>query len=383
MQRRQFLKSTGRAAGALVFAPFVNRNRYLLFADPQAQYSIRAIELVGRSTVIDMLGLLTAADTQNPDMFTRANWERHRDSGITVFSPAYGYEGNAANAYDFRLRENAALNGFIATHDQWFMRIDSGEDLERVKGSGRVGIVLGSQDAAHFRSPSDVDLFHSLGQRVTGLTYNIRNLVGNGAFERRDDGLSDFGVAIIERMNRVGMAVDVSHSGDRTTLDAFDVSKRPVLITHANCRTLTPDHPRCKTDEAIKRLGATGGVMGITHARNFANNQEPTTIEDVLNHFDHVRTLIGSEHLGVGSDQDLDGADKDTPEQRKAAAAARARRDPRFRFRERMNIDGLDHDRRMFDLTEGLIRRKYSDREIEGILGGNFKRVLEQIWKPI
>lgn len=381
MRRRQFLKSAGYAGGALL-APFVSRRRYRLFAESPSQYSSRAIELIGRSTVIDMLGLLTAAQVRTPNTFTLATWQRHRNSGINVFHPAYGYEGTAASAFDFRLRQSALWNGFIANHDQWIMRVDSPEDLERVKESGKVGVLLGSQDATHFRSPADVDLFHSLGERVTGLTYNTRNLVGNGAFERRDDGISDFGVAIIERMNRVGMAVDVSHSGDRTTLDAFDVSKRPVLITHANCRSLTAEHPRCKTDEALRRLGATGGVIGITHARNFANNEEPTTIENVLNHFDHVRKLIGCEHLGVGSDQDLDGEDRRPLEERQRSAAVRAKRDPRYRFRERMNIDGLDHPRRMFDLTEGFIRRKYSDREIEGILGGNFRRVLEQIWRP-
>ena len=100
-------------------------------------------------------------------------------------------------------------------------------DLARVKRSGKIGVLLGLQDSEHFRRPEDVDFFHGLGQRVSQLTYNTRNMIGNGSTERRDDGISDFGVAIIERMNRVGMAVDVSHCGDRTTLDAFELSKKP------------------------------------------------------------------------------------------------------------------------------------------------------------
>ena len=384
MHRRQFLKLGSHAGGALLVAPFVNRNRYRLFADSQVQYSNRAIELVGRSTVIDMLGLLKGAAPpwlRNPDTFTASEWQRLRESGISIFHPAVGFGGNASGAFDFRLRGYALWNGFVANHDQWLMRVDSPDDLQRVKGSGKVGVLLGSQDATHFRSPADVDFFYSLGERVSGLTYNTRNVIGNGAFERRDEGISDFGVAIIERMNALGMALDVSHCGDRTTLDAFDLSKRPVLITHANCRTLVPGHPRCKTDEAIRRMGVKGGVMGITHMRNFTTNDEPTTIEHVLDHFDHVRTLIGPEHLGVGSDMDLDGEDRLPPDERKREEAARAKRDPRYRFRDRMNIDGLDHPRRMFDVTEGLLRRKYTDQEIEGILGGNFSRVLGQIWE--
>jgi len=158
----------------------------------------------------------------------------------------------------------ARWNGFIANDTDHFMRIDSLPDLKRVKKSGKIGIMLGLQNSEHFRRPEDVDFFRGLGQRVSQLTYNTRNLIGNGSTERRDEGISDFGVSIIERMNKLGMAVDVSHCGDRTTLDAFELSKKPVLITHSNCRALVPGHPRLKTDEAIKKVGQAGSVMGIT-----------------------------------------------------------------------------------------------------------------------
>jgi len=182
-----------------------------------------------------------------------------------------------------------------------------------------------------------------------------RNLIGNGATERRDDGISDFGVAIIERMNKVGMAVDVSHCGDRTTLDAFEVSKKPVLITHSNCRALAPGHPRCKTDEAIRKMAASGGVMGITSVRMFVKNDEPTTIEHFLDHFDHVKKLVGVEHLGVGSDIDLDGYD-DMPaeENRRLRAGYKGS----YGFREKIDIEGIDHPKRMLDRTGGFNRRQ-------------------------
>ena len=117
---------------------------------------------------------------------------------------------------------------------------------------------------------------------MTQLTYNARNLIGSGATKRRGDGLSDYGIAVVERMNRAGMAIDVSHCGDRTTLDACEASKQPILITRSNCRALVPGHPRCKTDEAIKKVAANGGVMGITTMRMFVRDREPTTIEHVL-----------------------------------------------------------------------------------------------------
>ena len=381
LTRRTMLKRAAGAAFATLASPMINRARYQLFASSPKEYSARAIDLVTRSTVIDMLSPLTldfpkqAKWFANPETFTLADLQPFKDSGINVFHIGVGMGG--PEAYLETLKFFASWNGFIASHTDHFTRIDSAGDLERVKKSGKIGILLGLQNSEQFRTPADVNFFYGIGQRVSQLTYNARNMIGNGSTERRDEGISDFGAAIIGRMNAVGMAVDVSHCGDRTTLDAFEISKKPVLITHSNCRALVPGHPRCKTDEAIKKMGAAGSVMGITGVRMFVKADEPTTIEHALDHFDHVSKLVGPEHLGVGSDIDLDGYDDMPPE---ANRQLRAGYKGSYGFREKIDIDGIDHPRRMFDLTEGLIRRKYSDKDIEGILGGNFKRVLSQIW---
>ena len=382
VSRRSALKVLAGSCAAAIAAPMINLGRFQLFAQSARQYSARAIALVQRSVVVDMLSVFTLDFplqdrwVADPESFTAAQFQRFKDSGINVFHPAVGLGGT--NAYETALSWFAGWNGFIAGNDDRLMRIDSAADFGRVKGSGKIGVLLGLQNAAHFRRPDDVNYFRGLGQRVAQLTYNSRNLIGNGATERRDEGLSDFGVAIVERMNQVGMAVDVSHCGDRTTLDAFEVSKRPVLITHSNCRALVPGHPRVKTDEAILAMGRSGGVMGITAVRMFVRDQEPTTIEHVLDHFDHVKKLVGPEHLGVGSDIDLDGYDDMPPE---ANRQLRAGYKGSYGFREKIDVEGLDHPKRMFDLAEGLIRRKYTDSQIEGILGGNFVRVLSNIWK--
>ena len=383
MSRRTMLAQAAAAAGAAAIgAPFINRGRFQLFAQSQQRYSTRAIGLVQKSTVVDMLCILSMNFTQgdkwmaSPETFTDKDFQRWRDSGINAIHPAVGLGG--ANAYEQGLTFFAQWNSFIAGRTEYFDRIDSVGDFKRIKGSGKVGVILGLQNAQHFRRPNDVDQFYALGERVAQLTYNSRNLIGNGSTERRDDGISDFGVAIIERMNQVGMAVDVSHCGDRTTLDAFEISKRPVLITHSNARALAPGHPRCKPDEAIRAVGKAGSVMGITGVRMFVKNEEPTTVEDLLNHYDHVKKLIGPQHLGIGSDISLEGYDDMPPELNKQL---RAGYKGSYGFREKIDIEGLSHPKRVYDLTEGLIRRKYSDAEIEGILGGNFIRVLSEIWK--
>jgi membrane dipeptidase len=391
MNRRKLLSTTAKGAAAALLVPALTRasaasamlnfGRYKLSLTADESYSARAIELVQRSTVIDMLAplwispSLTMKYLGNPENFTASDFAPYKQSGINVFHIAIGTGGT--DAYLETLQFLSGYNNLIARHDAWFERVENPARLDAIKSSGKVGILLGVQNSEHFRKLDDVDYFYGLGQRVSQLTYNARTLIGNGSTERRDDGLSDFGVAVVERMNKLGMAVDVSHCGDKTTLDAFDVSKKPVLITHANCRTLNPNHPRCKTDEAIKAMAAHGGVMGITEVRMFVSPKEPTTIETMLDHFDYVAKLVGVEHLGVGSDIDLVGYDGMNPEENKQL---RAGYKGSYGFREKIDIDGYHYAKRPLDLAEGLIRRKYSDANIEAILGGNFARVLKQIW---
>jgi membrane dipeptidase len=373
--RREAVTALG---ATIIGAPFLNLGRVRLFG--AAEYSARCVKLVQESIVVDMLGLLSLGPAgtkwmQNPDSFTATDVQRFRDSGITAFHPATGTGG--PNVHENTFWFLSGFNGLVAAHTDAFMRIDSADDFARAKRDRKIGIILGVQNSEHFRTLDDVTHFHALGQRVSQLTYNARNMIGNGSTERRDEGISDYGAAVIQRMNQLGMAVDVSHCGDRTSLDAFELSKRPVLITHSNARALVDGHPRCKPDDVIRACGRSGGVMGITGVRMFVKGGEPTTIEDVLNHFDHVAKLIGVEHLGVGSDIDLDGYDDMPPAQ---LAALRASYKSSYGFRDKIDIEGLDHPKRMFDLTEGLIRRKYSDADIAGVLGGNFVRVLGQIW---
>ncbi len=375
--RRHFLAASAAAIGA----PAVLRGRFPLFPWTSVEYSARAIDLVKRSLVVDMLSPITlnfplmAKWSASPETFTATDFEKYRSSGINIFHIAVGTGGPDAwqGTYDFI----AGWDSFLAGTDQYFMRIDSAGDFDRVKNSGKIGIMIGVQNSEHFRTLKDVEHFYGLGQRVSQLTYNSRNMIGNGSTERRDEGISDYGVAIVEKMNAVGMAVDVSHCGDKTSLDAFEVSKKPVLVTHSNARALNPGHPRCKPDEVIRAVGKAGSVMGITGVRMFVKGSEPTTIEDALNHFDYVAKMIGIEHVGVGSDIDLDGYDDMAPEENKRL---RAGYKGSYGFREKIDIEGIDHPKRMYDLTEGLIRRKYSDDQIAGVLGGNFKRVLSQIW---
>ncbi|HKW56816.1 MAG TPA: membrane dipeptidase [Candidatus Acidoferrum sp.] len=391
LHRRELLATAAKTGALALAAPAFSRaalgpsmlsfGRYKLSPGSDQTYSARAIDLVQRSTVIDMLAplwispSLTQKFLGNPENFTASDYAPYKESAINLFHIAIGTGG--PDAYVETLQFLSGYNNLIARHDAWFQRVETSARLDAVKSSGKVGILLGVQNSEHFRKLDDVDYFYGLGQRVSQLTYNSRNLLGNGSTERRDDGLSDFGLAVVERMNKLGMAVDVSHCGDRTTLDAFDVSKKPVLVTHSNCRALNPNHPRCKTDEAIKAMAAKGGVMGITEVRMFVSPKEPTTVDSMLDHYDYVAKLVGVEHLGVGSDIDLLGYDAMPPEENKQL---RASYKGSYGFRDKIDLDGYHFAKRPFDLAEGLLRRNYSGANIQAILGGNFQRALEQIW---
>lgn len=377
MKRRTVIKTLAGAAAAGAVFPMINTGRHRAAAQPVLEYSTRAVELVEGSFVLDLKHALSLHPDElkswltDPDAFGEDDWEQFRSTGLNVMQTTVETVADTLLDYGWH-------NGFLAAHGDYFRRIDSAADLDAIESSGRIGMILGSENSDHFKTLDDINLYHGLGQRVSQLTYNSRNLIGSGATERSDGGLSDYGVEVVGRMNQVGMAVDVSHCGERTTLDAFEASSRPVIITHAVARKLNPAHPRTKTDEAIRKMAASGGVFGIAYLRVFVRDREPTTIEHALDHFDHVAKLVGIEHVAVGSDIALYGYDH-LP--RELVAASKANLKPgSYLFREKDDVEGLNHPRRMYDLAEGLVRRGYGDQDIRLVLGGNARRVLKEIW---
>jgi membrane dipeptidase len=347
-------------------APFINRGRFSLFAGTLDQYSSLTVDLVRESTVIDMLGLLTldfkklAAWRTRPASFRLADFERLKDSGITVFHPAVGYI--TGDIYAESSADITGWDAFVDAYPEYFIRVDCPADVPRAKAEGKLGIIVGQQNSNHFRTVDDVDAFYNLGQRVSQLTYRV-NALGGGSTDPTEKGLTAYGAQVLARMNQLGMAADISHCGDRTTLDVIEASAKPVLVTHSNCRALVPSSARCKTDEAIRKLAAKGGVMGVTLERLFVGTGNRVTIENVLDHVDHLAKVAGVEHVGLGSDVDLDG------------------RDGVIAPKKKNDLDGLQYERKVFELTEGLIRRKYSNSDIRLILGGNFHRALTAIWE--
>jgi len=364
------------AVGAALSAPMVNRGSYAFAAAPGRAYTRRAVDLVARSLVIDMLAPLkiTLAEDYVAHRLTDAEAAEFRASGITAFHNAYGLGG--PDAKQQALTFLAGWQGFAGRNSHVFTLVDGVADLDRAKADKKCAVIMGIQNAEHFEKIEDVALFRRLGLRCAQLTYNSQNMIGSGSTERIDGGISDYGAAIVAEMEKQRMLVDVSHCGDKTTLDAIAIATGPIAITHSNARALV-DHPRVKTDAAIKALAAKGGVMGITGVRMFVRTTDPTNVGHMADHIDHVAKLVGIDHVGIGSDADLHGYDDMKPDE---YALLKGAYKGSYAFRDKIDIDGFDHPLKVFDLTEELIRRGYSNDNITAVLGGNFRRLLAQVW---
>jgi membrane dipeptidase len=238
LTRRDFLRQGLLAGAGALSAPMLSFGRAALFADGRVQHSIRAIDLISSTEVIDMLGLLTLdwprfqAWHQVPGSFVEEDYRRLRGSGIDVFHPAV--EPNHPRPYEATRSWVANWHTLLYREARNFRPVLGIEDFAAAKRERRFGILIGFQNSEHFRTRRDVELFHELGQRVSQLTYDDHNRLGSGCRAERDRGLSAFGAEIVGEMNLLGMAIDVSHCGERTTLDAFAASRAPVLVTHSN-----------------------------------------------------------------------------------------------------------------------------------------------------
>ncbi len=258
------------------------------------------------------------------------------------------------------------------------MRIDRAQDFALCKSSRRYGILFGLQSGAQFENLDAVDSCYASGQRISQLCHNFRSLVADGCFEPRDSGVSEFGGKVIQRMNALGMAVDLGHASDRTKLDACEISKAPVILSHGNCRALNPQSLRASTDEAIRAIAKRGGVIGIACIAFMVKGDEPVTVEHVVDHIDHVRDLVGIEHVGIGSDAGIESNDLGAPQELRDMLA---HADPRYRVHGTHEVvAGLEGPNRAYEITAALLRRGYSHENIKLILGGNWVRVLGSIW---
>jgi membrane dipeptidase len=372
MKRRDFLRTSGMAATAMMFPTT---------ARAEQTQSWRGY---GAATVIDALGAPGSAPFGERVPLRASDIADVRASGLSAVNVTVSGVGSYAKDFEETLRNITFWEQQIAAHSDALMKVTRSTDIAEAKKSGRLGMIYGFQDGTPLgESLERFDLFYDLGVRIIQFTYNMRNLVGDGCMEPGDAGLSLFGRKLVARMNEKRVLVDLSHCGRRTTMESIEISQQPVAITHAGCAALT-DLPRNKTDKLLRKLADKGGVFGI-YLMPFLRTSGQPMAEDVIQHIEHAVQVCGEDHVGIGTDGNV-SAHSVTPEFRKAfqeeiakrrklGIAAKGEREDAFTF-----VPDPNMPRRFETIAYLLSRRGYSDSRIEKIIGGNFARLFREVW---
>lgn len=272
----------------------------------------------------------------------------------------------------------------IDRHPDVLARVRTAADVEAAKHAGRTGLVYGFQDGVAFETDlARLDTFHQLGIRVIQPTYNRRNLLGDGCMEPANAGLSRAGFEAIDRMNALGILVDLSHCGRRTAADAIGASKRPPAFTHTGCDAVA-SHPRHRTDAELKAVADRGGVSGIFVMPYLAGGRQPTAA-DVVRHLEHAIRVAGEDHVSIGTDGGVSPEVVDeafrrrfadvTRRRREAGIAAPGETEDGYLFASDLNVP-----HRFELLAAHLESRGHPTSRIEKILGRNLLRVFADAW---
>lgn len=263
------------------------------------------------------------------------------------------------------------------------LQVKETADIYAVKEQGKTGIILSFQNASPIENELDrLGLFLALGVRVIQLTYHETNLLGSGCWERTDGGLSNFGLDAVREMNRLGIVIDLSHVGPKTTMDAIEMSEQPVAITHANARSFC-NHPRNKEEDALKLLAEKGGVVGATSYAHFLPKGFDSTVEDFVDAIDDMVERVGIDHVAIGTDSTHDqplefwhyiGSQQGTKFPSTFADGSVPYTELSFQPK------GIDSPAEFPNLAEALVNRGYSAEDITRLLGGNWMNLFERVW---
>jgi len=254
-------------------------------------------------------------------------------------------------------------------HQDFVFRAKDTDDLRRANEEGKLAFVPALESSAMIENELDrIEILYGLGIRSLGITYNTSNALGTGGgdVQARDGGLTGFGVEAVERMNKVGMAISVSHASEQTSLDVCDVSTKPVLDTH----TLAASVSRGASDELLKAVAETGGVVSVVSSAMIPD------VEHFMEHFEYMVALVGIDHVAFGPDL-LYGDHRGLLE----TMAKQYNLSLPENIRDRDHVEGMENATEAWDnIVRWLVREDYTDEEIEKVLGGNLLRALDQIW---
>lgn len=363
--------------GVLAAAPFA-----LPSALKAATYSPRAF---ADAIIIDGQGAIydPYAKPDDTRFGARALAELKR-SGITAASMTLNDVGNGFDNWANTITSIAGVDQWITDNGDSCLKVTSAADIRAAKASGRIGIIYNTQDTSLIGPELDrIAVLKGLGIRIVQLTYNLRNLSGDGCLEPGNGGVSRLGHATIERIEHEKLLLDLSHSGQRTVAEAIAAAKRPMTISHTGCRALN-DNLRNQWDAELKACADKGGVVGIYWMPFLVANGKPTGA-DLIRHIDHAVNVCGEDHVSIGTDgivfktvidDKAREAQRKFYEDRAAKGIAAPGEGPDI-----FNIvSEWDDELRFRHLADGLAAAGWPAARIDKVLGGNLMRLYQESW---
>jgi membrane dipeptidase len=303
------------------------------------------------------------------------NWE---DCGVNSVSWTVGPMHSKPYSFEGVFHNFSFMTYILDNREDFFMKILKAKDFEKVNNEGKKGIILNFQNMQHIGTDIDlIELYYMQGFRVMQLTYNSKNAVGTGCTARRDRGLTEFGLDVVNKMNELGIIVDVSHCGMQTSMDAAINSKDPIIASHTFSKNLY-DHDRGKTDEFLHAVAEKDGYIGVLAVPGFLTVNQKTTINDWLDHIDYITKLIGIDHVGIGTDfYGFSVPDSLAIKIGEFMEVLGFRTEHRASFLDK--IEGFESYAKFPNLIKGLIERGYSDKEIKKLAGLNFLKIFKKV----
>ncbi|MFA9217931.1 MAG: dipeptidase [Sphingomonadaceae bacterium] len=341
--------------------------------------------------IIDALGSiqnpnLPAAQLDDPASFgiDARSLADARAAGLHAFNMTIGYVFGKEDPYQKSLADVAAWNAMLSQHPHDLLLVRGAADILRARDSGRIGVILGFQNAAMMGDDiGRVATFAQQGVRVIQLTYNGPNQLGDGSMVASNRGLTRFGRDVVQELNRQRVLIDLSHSGEQSCLDALAASQQPIAITHTGCRAIA-DLPRNKTDRELRQVAERGGFVGIYFMPFLAVGRQPLAA-DLIAHIEHAIQVCGEDHVGLGTDgsvpriDDMAGymkrLDDEVRQRRASGIGATGERGDIVPF-----LPDLSGPAKFQQLADLLAQRGHSASRIEKILGTNFLRVAGGVW---
>lgn len=332
--------------------------------------SSQAQSLYQQATICDLaLGF-------EPEIEYPGKWaalQRYQKAGISYISL---HVATDATSLERTIQYIAYITQKIKENAQHYQLIQTADDISSAKSQNKLGICYVFQGTNPIAKDLNmIDAYYALGVRSMILSYNVRNAIGDGCAEETDGGLSKFGFKVIDRMNEVGMLIDCSHTGYKTSMDAMSRSKKPVIFSHSNVHALTP-HPRNLKDDQIKLCAATGGVIGI-NGIGVLLGDENASPETYVNHIDYIAQLVGVQHVALGTDEIYFPEIMDEFLKNNAVMYPA---DYSTATKPKTSQWHCIKPHQLIEIVEILLQRGYKEQDIKNILGGNYLRVIKQTW---